>query len=193
MSQPILRAGRHAHASLLAFALGCLMPACKQERRPVPENAASGEPAKTAAPEPEPAVTARAYPPGVTPPPEPEKPPGAETKTGVCAFRETGYDGQDTKFAESLVVKLKSGRIVTAKYSYKGGYASEGVDETLGVPVKENEWSTFSVKVSSGSLEFKVRITQDRFKIKGTAVQDAEGNCTWIPEGESSPDAGGKR
>ena len=185
--------GKRPPRALLAPALACacLAAACKEERRPPPENVASSEPAKKP-PEAEPALTARAYPPGVTPPPEAEKPPGAETKTGVCAFRETGYDGQDTKFAESLVVKLKSGRIVTAKYSYKGGYASEGVDEGLSVPVKENEWVSFKVPVSAGSLEFKLRIVQDRFDVKGTAVQDADGSCTWMAEGEDDPDAGSK-
>jgi hypothetical protein len=127
---------------------------------------------------------AKAYPPGVTPPPEAPKPVGVDAKTGVCAFRETGYDGQDTRFAENLVVKIKSGRIVSATYSYKGSYATEGDDDNLNVPIEEKKWAEFSMALSNGRQTFKVRVEADRFKIKGTAVQDAESACTWLSEAE---------
>ena len=127
---------------------------------------------------------AKAYPPGVTPPPEAPKPAGVETKTGVCAFRETGYDGQDTRFAENLVVKIKRGRIVSATYSYKGSYATEGDDDNLNVPIEEKKWAEFSMSLSNGKQSFKVRVEADRFKMKGTAVQDAESGCTWLSEAE---------
>jgi len=184
-------------ARLLAKPLVCAMLAslfvvagCKEEPRRSGVQAASAETArKSDDPLAEPTPTLKAYPPGVTPPPEPEKPPGAETKTGVCSFRDTGYDGQDTKFAETLVVKLRGGRIVSSRYSYKGSYAQEGTDENLGVPIKENEWASFKVPASSGPVEFKVRIFGNRMKVRGTAVQDAEGNCTWIAD-DGVPDAG---
>jgi len=167
---------------------------CKKEPRGTGAQATSAETArKSGDPPEEEKPTAKAYPPGVTPPPEPDKPPGAETKTGVCSFRDTGYDGQDTKFAETLVVKLRGGRIVLSRYSYKGSYAQEGTDENLSVPVTENEWATFKVPASSGPVEFKVRIFGDRMKIRGTAVQDAEGHCTWmadVPDDGGGPDAG---
>jgi hypothetical protein len=155
--------------------------------------AASACKEKPAAPNPEPAATARqgqstpeqeptvkAYPPGVTPPPEAPKPAGVETKSGVCAFRDTGYDGQDTKFSESLVVRLREGRIVGLTYSYKGSYAQEADEDDLNIPIRENEWANLKAKASSGPVDFKVQVNGDRFKMRGTAAQDAEGQCTWM-------------
>jgi hypothetical protein len=162
---------------------------CKE--KPSGSTAASSEqPRKPNEPPPEPEPTVKAYPPGVTPPPEEPKPAGVETKTGVCAFRETGYDGQDTRFSENLVVRIKEGRIVGATYSYKGSYAQEADEDELNVPIRENEWTTFKAKASSGPVEFKVRVFGDRFKMRGTAAQDGEGQCTWMaapaPEASSS-------
>ena len=152
--------------------------------------AASEEPRKANQPPPEEVPTVKAYPPGVTPPPEAPKAAGVESKTGLCAFRETGYDGQDTRFSENLVVRIKEGQIVGATYSYKGSYAQEADEDGLNVPIKENEWATLKAKGSSGPVEFKVRVTADRFKMRGTAAQDAEGQCTWMaapaPEASSS-------
>jgi hypothetical protein len=151
---------------------------------------ASEAPRKTGEPPPEQEPTVKAYPPGVTPPPEAPKAAGVESKTGVCAFRETGYDGQDTRFSENLVVRIKEGQIVGATYSYKGSYAQEADEDGLSVPIRENEWATLKAKASSGPVEFKVRVTGDRFKMRGTAAQDAEGQCTWMaappPEASSS-------
>jgi hypothetical protein len=161
-----------ASAPLLAVAV-----ACKETAGPAP--VASEQPRKANEPAPEEVPTVKAYPPGVTPPPEAPKAAGVESKTGVCAFRETGYDGQDTRFSENLVVRIKEGQIVGATYSYKGSYAQEADEDGLSVPIRENEWATLKAKASSGPVEFKVRVIGDRFKMRGTAAQDAEGQCTW--------------
>ena len=163
--------------------------ACKEKPSGSPP-AASEEQPKTAAPQPDETPTVKAYPPGVTPPPEAPKAAGVESKTGVCAFRETGYDGQDTRFSENLVVRIKEGQIVGATYSYKGSYAQEADEDGLSIPIKEDEWATLKAKASSGPVEFKVRVAGDRFKMRGTAAQDAEGQCTWMsaaaPEASAS-------
>ena len=155
---------------------------------------ASDEPRKAGQPPPEEVPTVKAYPPCVTPPPEAPKAAGVESKTGVCAFRETGYDGQDTRFSENLVVRIKEGQIVGATYSYKGSYAQEADEDGLSIPIRENEWATLKAKASSGPVEFKVQVIGDRFKMRGTAAQDAEGQCTWgmrsegASEGEDGED-----
>jgi hypothetical protein len=164
--------------------------ACKE--KPAPAPAASEESAKTTTPPPEEVPTVKAYPPGVTPPPEAPKAAGVESKTGVCAFRETGYDGQDTRFSESLVVRIKEGRIVGMTYSYKGSYAQEADEDGLSVPIRENEWATLKARASSGPVDFKVQVNGDRFKMRGTAAQDADGQCTWMSAAEAAAAEDGK-
>jgi hypothetical protein len=174
-----------ASAPLITGAVAC------KEKPAGPAPVASEEPRKASEPAPEEVPTVKAYPPGVTPPPEAPKAAGVESKTGVCAFRETGYDGQDTRFSENLVVRIKDGQIVGATYSYKGSYAQEADEDGLSIPIRENEWATLKAKASSGPVEFKVRVTGDRFKMRGTAAQDAEGQCTWgmtSSEGEDGKD-----
>jgi hypothetical protein len=158
--------------------------ACKETPAPAP--AASEEPRKATTPPPEEVPTVKAYPPGVTPPPEAPKAAGVESKTGVCAFRETGYDGQDTRFSESLVVRIKEGQIVGMTYSYKGSYAQEADEDELSIPIRENEWATLKAKASSGPVDFKVQVNGDRFKMRGTAAQDADGQCTWMSAAEAA-------
>jgi hypothetical protein len=164
---------------VLAFAPLILGTVACKEKPAGPAPAASEEPRKASEPVPDEVPTVKAYPPGVTPPPEAPKAAGVESKTGVCAFRETGYDGQDTRFSENLVVRIKGGQIVGATYSYKGSYAQEADEDGLSIPIRENEWATLKAKASSGPVEFKVRVTGDRFNMRGTAAQDAEGQCTW--------------
>jgi hypothetical protein len=165
--------------------------ACK-EKPSATAPAASEEPRKGTTPPPEEVPTVKAYPPGVTPPPEAPKAAGVEAKTGVCAFRETGYDGQDTRFSESLVVRIKEGQIVGMTYSYKGSYAQEADEDGLSIPIRENEWATLKAKASSGPVEFKVQVNGDRFKMRGTAAQDADGQCTWMARGEGEEGKEGK-
>jgi hypothetical protein len=154
--------------------------ACKEKTPAPPPEASATAAARQGQPQPESEPTVRAYPPGVTPPPEAPKPAGVETKSGVCAFRETGYDGQDTKFSENLVVRIRDGRIVGLTYSYKGSYAQEAHEEQLDIPIREKEWATLKAKASSGPVDFKVQVIGDRFKMRGTAAQDGEGQCTWM-------------
>ena len=181
-----------ASVPLIAGVIGC------KDKPSGSVPAASDQPRKATEPPPEEVPTVKAYPPGVTPPPEAPKAAGVESKTGVCAFRETGYDGQDTRFSENLVVRIKEGQIVGATYSYKGSYAQEADEDGLSIPIKENEWATLKAKASSGPVEFKVRVFGDRFKMRGTAAQDGEGQCTWMsaaaPEASSSakPEPRGK-
>jgi hypothetical protein len=171
--------------SLIGLAAACLCGACESKPRTGAQSSEPGPTPTAARTEQEPEQPlVKAYPPGVTPPPEAPKPAGVDTKTGVCAFRETGFDGQDTRFAENLVVKIKSGRIVSATYSYKGSYATEGDDDNLNVPIEEKKWVEFSMALSNGKQTFKIRVDADRFKMKGTAVQDAESGCTWLSESE---------
>jgi len=165
-----------ALCSLSAFGAS----ACKEKApAPNPEPSATGA-ARQGQSTPESEPTVKAYPPGVTPPPEAPKPAGVETKSGVCAFRDTGYDGQDTKFSESLVVRIRDGHIVGLTYSYKGSYAQEADEDALDIPIRENEWATLKAKASSGPVDFKVQVVGDRFKMRGTAAQGAEGQCTWM-------------
>ena len=170
----------------LSMLVLCSLPAftaasaCK-EKPPAPNPEPSAAPtARQGQPAPESEPTVKAYPPGVTPPPEAPKAAGVETKSGVCAFRETGYDGQDTKFSEHLVVRIRDGNIVGLTYSYKGSYAQEADEDDLNIPIRENEWATLKAKASSGPVDFKVQVRGDRFKMRGTAAQDGEGQCTWM-------------
>lgn len=167
-------------APLLAGVAGC------KEKPSGPTPVASEEPRKANLPPPEEVPTVKAYPPGVTPPPEAPKAAGVESKTGVCAFRDTGYDGQDTRFNENLVVRIKDGQIVGMTYSYKGSYAQEADEDGLSIPIREDDWTTLKAKASSGPVEFKVRVMGDRFKMRGTAAQDAEGQCTWMAAAEGA-------
>jgi hypothetical protein len=176
---------------VLAASLFAGLIACKEKPSGTAPSA-SEEPRKANAPPPEEAPTVKAYPPGVTPPPEAPKAAGVESKTGVCAFRETGYDGQDTRFSENLVVRIKEGQIVGATYSYKGSYAQEADEDGLSIPIRENEWATVKAKASSGPVEFKVQVNGDRFKMRGTAAQDADGQCTWMSAAEGAEGEGGK-
>ncbi len=141
----------------------------------VPESTAS---VATAATEPTPAVAA--YPPGMAPPEDAGSdaaPP--EAKTGVCAFNEQSYDGQDTKSNEKMVVKIKADKIVAAEYTYRGSYAVDGKTDKLDIPLVENKWLEFELPMTSGTRKFQVKIKANVMDFKGVATEDADGDCQW--------------
>ena len=121
-----------------------------------------------------------AYPPGMAPPEDAGSdaaPP--EPTTGVCAFNASGYDGQDTKSNEKLIVKIKADKIVAAEYSYRGSYALDGKSDKLDIPVVQNKWLSFELPMTSGTKTFEVKIKDDVIDLKGVAAQDADGDCQW--------------
>ncbi|MFO0570835.1 MAG: hypothetical protein U0263_34680 [Polyangiaceae bacterium] len=157
----------------------CLAPGCEEKKKPGPAPAATPEPSRApAATEAPPPVAA--YPPGMAPPEDAgvdAAPP--EPKTGVCAFNESSYDGPDTKSNEKMVVKIKADRIVAAEYSYRGSYAIDGKSDKLDLPLVENKWLEFELPMTSGKKTFQVKIKDDVIDFKGTATEDADGDCQW--------------
>ncbi len=164
------------------FAGGC------EQKKPTPEPAATAaaEPSATTRSddddEPEtPAIAA--YPPGQGPP---DAGPAEERvlRTGVCSMLETGYDGDNTRSTEKLIVKIKDDMIVASTYSYRGSYALDGKVENLSIPLREGKWLSFEMPMTSGTKEFKVRLKNDVMAFKGTAALDKENTCTWEPPPE---------
>lgn len=152
---------------------------CEEKKKPPPPAAASEEPKPAPTPtEEQPAVVA--YPPGMAPPEDagPDAPP-PEPKTGVCSFHESGYDGQDTKSDEKMIVKVKDDKIVAAEYVYRGSYAIDGKSDQLSVPYQPGKWVEFELPMTSGTKKFKVKIKDDVIELKGTAAQDANGDCQY--------------
>src|SRR5690606_40910216 len=119
-----------------------------------------------------------AYPPGQGPPDAaPEAP--RDPRTGVCSLLETGYDGDNTRSTEKLIVKIKDDRIVAAEYSYRGSYALDGKSETLNVPLVDAKWIDFAMPMTSGTKKFSIRLRSDVMDANGTAAQEPAGRCTW--------------
>jgi hypothetical protein len=152
---------------------------CEEKKKPPPIASATVQPSATAKPtEEQPSVAA--YPPGMAPPEDAGSdaaPP--EPKTGVCAFHESSYDGQDTKSDEKLIVKVKDDKIVAAEYVYRGSYALDGKSDKLSVAFEPGKWAEFELPMTSGTKTFKVKIKADVIEIQGTAAQDAHGDCTY--------------
>jgi len=153
--------------------------ACDEKPKSGTAVSATGEP--TAAPvktEETPAVAA--YPPGMAPPEDAgSDAPLPEPKTGVCAFNESGYDGQDTKSNEKMTVKIKDDKIAAAEYSYRGSYALDGKTDQLSIPLVENKWLDFEMPMTSGTKKFQVKYKANVMAFKGTATQDKEASCQW--------------
>jgi major membrane immunogen (membrane-anchored lipoprotein) len=165
---------------LTLLALSLLALACESKKKPLPP-LPSSEPAPSVAAAPTsetPAVAA--YPPGMAPPDDAATdaaPP--EPKTGVCAFNESGYDGQDTKSNEKMIVKVKDDKIVAAEYSYRGSYALDGESDKLDIPLVESKWLELELPMTSGTKKFQVRIKADVIELEGVATEDADGDCQW--------------
>ena len=166
-----------------------LLSGCEDKKKPVPPPPPSAEPKPAAtSKEEQPAVVA--YPPGMAPPEDagPDAPP-PEPKTGVCSFHESGYDGQDTKSDEKMIVKVKDDKIVAAEYVYRGSYAIDGKTDQLSVPFEQGKWVEIELPMTSGSKKFKVKIKNDVIELKGTAAQDANGDCVYVkPDKPDKPD-----
>ncbi|HEY3234846.1 MAG TPA: hypothetical protein VGJ84_09010, partial [Polyangiaceae bacterium] len=109
----------------------------------------------------------------------------APPKSGVCAFQENGYDNQDTRSEEKLVVKINEDRIVHASYHYKGSYQLEGVGD-MSVPIKDGKWVSFEIPMASGGVgKYQVKLDGDMMLFKGTANDRPHGQCRWEkPEGK---------
>lgn len=168
-----------------AVVLLILVSAC-DEKKPTPAVPSATGTASAAEPA-TPAQTAVvAYPPGMGPPADAgiEAPP--LPKTGLCAFQESSYDGQDTRSNEKLVVKIKDDRIVAAEYTYRGSYALDGKTESLSIPLQQNAWIPFELPMTSGTKEFKLKVKDNFVEFKGTAIPDADGNCVWEKPAEDA-------
>jgi len=167
-------------ALLLPPALLLVVVACEEKKKPLPVPSAAPETASAAPALTEPQPVAVAYPPGMAPPDDAgtdAAPP--EAKTGVCAFNESGYDGQDTKSNEKMVVKIKADRIVAAEYSYRGSYAVDGKTDKLDIPLVQNKWIDFELPMTSGTKKFQVKVRSDVADFKGVATEGVEGDCQW--------------
>lgn len=169
----------------LFLVLSLCATGCKDDKKPVPAVVPSSEPSRTKSKtddedddEPaEPKVVA--LPPGVTALPEAAPPPEHEPRTGICSFSESSYDGMNSPSNEKLVVKVKNDLIETASYSYRGSYAIDGKAENLNIPLREKKWISLTLKMTSGTKEFKIRIKDDVVDIKGTAADEPQGDCEW--------------
>jgi hypothetical protein len=106
---------------------------------------------------------------------EVERPP---PKTGVCAFQENSYDGQDTRSEEKMVVKIKDDRIVQVTYRYRGSYSLDGTGQP-NVPLREGVWQSFEFPLSSGTGKFRVKLDGNGMLFKGTAADTPQGECGW--------------
>jgi hypothetical protein len=168
----------------LLFGALLALAGCEDKKpAPTPEASAAAEPS---APKPadgdeepdKPAIAA--YPPGQGPP-DAAPVEAREPRTGVCSLLETGYDGDNTRSTEKLIVKIKEERIVASTYSYRGSYALDGKVENLSIPLVEGKWLSFEMPMTTGTKEFKVRLKSDVMAFKGTAVLDKESTCTWEP------------
>jgi len=166
--------------SLTAAAL--LVAACDKKPPPPPPATtaeATASAAASAAPE-EKKPELVAYPPGYEPPEDAGTDAGpTEPKTGICSFHESGYDGQDTRSNEKMIVKVKDDVIVAAEYSYRGSYAIDGKSDQLLIPLVQKKWLDIELPMTSGTKKFQVKIRDDVIELKGTAAQDPEGDCTW--------------
>lgn len=164
----------------IALLVLLLATACDDKKKPVPVPSATPEPT-SAAPKPtEETPAVAAYPPGMAPPEDAGSDAApSEPKTGVCAFNEQSYDGQDTKSNEKMVVKIKDDRIVAAEYTYRGSYAVDGKSDKLDIPLVENKWLDFELPMTSGTRKFQVRIKANVMDFKGVATEDADGDCQW--------------
>ncbi|MEZ4227180.1 MAG: hypothetical protein R3B13_39945 [Polyangiaceae bacterium] len=160
------------------LALLLAVGACEKKKLPPPE------PAATASSKAEPSATEEqptqvALPPGVTAYPDAEAAAPREPRTGLCTFFESGYDGQDSRSTEKLIIKVKEDRIVAAKYSYRGSYALDGEREGLDMALVEKQWLSVQMKMTSGEKTFEFRIKDDVMDVKGVAASDAQGDCAW--------------
>lgn len=169
---------RTAAAPLLVLLLAT---ACDEKKKPPPVPSAAPEPVASAAPpatDEAPAVAA--YPPGMAPPEDAGTDAGPpEPKTGVCAFNESSYDGQDTKSNEKMVVKIKADKIVAAEYTYRGSYAVDGKSDKLDIPFVQNKWIELELPMTSGTKKFQIKIKDDVIDFKGVATEGADGDCQW--------------
>jgi hypothetical protein len=170
--QPTLR------PATLVLALAVLFAGC-EEKKPAPRPSTTESVASNSTPSPEEKPAVVAYPPGYVPPVDAGDAPPPEPKTGVCSFQESGYDGQDTRSNEKMVVKLKDDKIVAAEYRYRGSYALDGKSDSLSTPVAYGKWVEFEMPMTSGTKKFEVKIKGDDIEFKGTATQDAQGDCVW--------------
>ncbi|HMR08101.1 MAG TPA: hypothetical protein PKA88_20110 [Polyangiaceae bacterium] len=164
---------------LCCVSLGCV--GCEDKKKPVPVEAPATTSAKPETPESTAEQpTVEALPPGVTAYPDADAPPAErEPRTGLCTFYETGYDGQDSRSTEKLIIKVKEDRIVGAKYSYRGSYALDGEREDLSMPLIEKQWLSVEMKMTSGTKTFEFKIKDDVMDVKGTAAKDGQGDCAW--------------
>jgi hypothetical protein len=164
---------------LLISALFVLAVGCEDKKKPPPSPVPSGE--STSSPNAQSTSDLVALPPGYVAPDAAVEASVTLIKTGVCSFQESGYDGQDTKSNEKIVIKIKDDKLVAAEYTYRGSYAIDGKTESLSIPVRQGEWMEFEFPMNSGgSKTFKARIKKNDVEFKGVAAQNAQGSCTWV-------------
>lgn len=170
--------------------LSCLELACEEKKKPLAAPPVESATPSTATATPaSPAVAA--YPPGMAPPEDAGSDAGPPApKTGVCAFNESSYDGQDTKSNEKMVVKIKADKIVAAEYTYRGSYALDGKSDKLDIPLVQNKWISIELPMTSGTRTFEVKIKDDVIDLKGVATEGADGDCQWE---KPEPDKGQKK
>lgn len=149
----------------------------KKKPAPAPPQATGSEP--DAAVNAAPSSTIKAYPLGYKPP-DAGADAGLVLRTGVCSYTDSGYDGQDSKYTERMLVKVKDEVIVAAEYRYRGGYAIDGKSDKLNIPLRQKVWLPFELPMTSGTQKFSVRFrgTVD-MDFKGVAEKDASGECIW--------------
>jgi hypothetical protein len=177
--------------SLVYAALGItLVCGCKSERHDAPKataettatskaNAEQDDPSTTPAVKALPPEQAFARDPSQAQPTGP-----VPVGTGVCAFIDKSYDGQDTPSTEKMVVKIKDGKIVRAQYTYRGSYAVDGLAENLAIPIGEGAWVPLKFTVGGSTKEFKVKLKSKTMTFKGTAADQPEGDCVWNASGD---------
>jgi len=179
-------------SSLAYAAVGiALVCGCKSEPREAPK--ATGDPAATSkanAEQDDPSTPAavKALPPEqafARDPSAAAQPMGpAPVGTGVCAFIDKSYDGQDTPSTEKMIVKIKDGKIVRAQYTYRGSYAVDGLADNLAIPIGEGAWVPLKFTVGGSTKEFKVKLKSKTMTFKGTAADQPEGDCVWNASGD---------
>jgi len=177
---------------LACAALGmALVCGCKNERHEAPKP--SAEPTAASKPpseqdDPSTPAAVKALPPEqafARDPAQAAQPMGpVPVGTGVCAFIDKSYDGQDTPSTEKMIVKIKDGKIVRAQYTYRGSYAVDGLADNLAIPIGEGAWVPLKFTVGGSTKEFKVKLKGKTMTFKGTAADTPEGDCVWNASGD---------
>ncbi len=180
-----------AAQAVAALALA-LAGACDNKKPPAPVATTTAAAEKESA---APSSTIVAYPLGYTPPADAGAEGGPPLRTGLCSYTDNGYDGQDSKYTERMVIKIKDDVIVGAEYRYRGSYATDGKSESLHVPLVPKKWLEFELPMTSGTKTFKVRFRpSEDMDFKPMFDADAAGECMWEKVEEAEPaDASDKK